>query len=131
MSNIGWGGLTGILMGVLTAAIVTLPVVFASEGSTVSAELWVLAGIYVVGGLVSGIIGGALGGRVKTWYQAGLLGVLAILPIVFAMVWLDSGWNGAEDLEAVGVVSVVLGFPLGVIARQLIIRVDPFGDIEL
>ena len=129
MTNVGWGAIGGLVLGGLLTLFVVIPRTLGPVESTLPAPLWIVGAIYVLGGLFAGLIAGALSSRIQTWYQAGFVGVLAIMPSVIAIGISDSGWNGTDDIEGIAVISVVLGFPVGVIMRKIIIEVDPFGDI--
>jgi prepilin signal peptidase PulO-like enzyme (type II secretory pathway) len=88
-----------------------------------------MAAVYFLGGGLAGVIAGALARLAVNWLGAGLVGVVALFPILLAVTAADYSWQKA-DLETSLVVSIVLGFPLGVIYRHIILTVDPFGPIE-
>jgi hypothetical protein len=126
MTNVQRGAVAGGLMGAMLsvwAGILTL--VHPSR----LPPYWMLGGAYLAGGLLGGALAGALSRWASNAIGAGIVGFLAFLPVMSMIALMESGHIGSEELEAIGVVSLTLGFPFGIIARVLIRRIDPFGEI--
>jgi hypothetical protein len=80
-----------------------------------------------LGGALGGIIVGFLAGWIHGWLGAGLVGVLAMVPVVALIVVIESGHL---DWNATIAVSAMLGFPVSVIGRVILLKIDPFGPIH-
>jgi len=123
------GGISGVLAGAILTALFVVPRAVSGVPPPTGLTWPVLGVAYLVGLGVAGVIAGSLAGFADNWLGGGLIGWLALAPLVFTFFVMEGGVP-QETLQGSAVVSGVIGFPVGVALRALIKEVDPFGPID-
>ena len=108
-----WGFLVGLCLSLFVAVLFAIrgPQLFLPYGTT----LWLVVGLYLVGGLAGGLITGLLRPLAKWRWGAALIGVFAAIPVGLGCRLMQAGFAPWElnDSLTMMIFSVALGASVG------------------